>query len=195
MNPGAKMVEDVSKELRATYQILAEDVEAVRALGQADPSQFAVRALIRTYFAFIEGLAHQMRQVAIACAEQDGKLLKSADVGALKEVRYILTDKGEPKEKPDFQKFLPGLLLSIRCFARIHGGDFQADTSDRGWKAMREFVELRNRLVHPKSSAALRIEEPDVEIAMTAAVWFKNTFIHLCEECAKASDRWTGGPT
>ena len=123
----AKVV-TASVELKKVYSILAEDVEEARTYGQTNPSGFAHRSLFRATFALIEGLSFQFRSVSLACAAAMPQLLTTAEVSLLKEEKYKLDNKGTPKASADFQKLLPNIFFSMRCYAKVHGATFEPDS-------------------------------------------------------------------
>jgi hypothetical protein len=183
-------IEDATQDLKRVYSLLAGDVEAARAYGQADPSPFAHRTLFRTYFALIEGLSYQFRKVALACGERDPRLLSAQEIALLKEEKYSLNKEGEPEATTNFQKVLPNVLFSMHCYAKAHGASFQPDTSNHGWGAMQTFVTLRNGLEHPKSAADLELDESQIRSAAEAAAWWKQTVLQLLEICREADEYW-----
>ena len=177
-------------ELKKVFGILAADVEEARRYGQSNPSAFAHRTLFRTYFALIEGLSFQFRRVALACAEAKPGLLTPEEMSLLKEEKYKLNDKGEPEASPEFQRLLPNVLFSMRCYAKVHGATFQPDTRKHGYGAMREFITLRNGLEHPKSAADLAQTDQQIRQAVEAAKWWKANVLRLLDTCREADDYW-----
>ncbi|HTQ39214.1 MAG TPA: hypothetical protein VMJ32_09300 [Pirellulales bacterium] len=144
-------IENASRELKKVYNILAEDVEAVRAYGKSNPSPFAHRTLFRTYFALVEGLSYQFRKLALACAEYKPDLFTKEEIILLKEQKFILSNEGEPVTiHAGFQKPLPSILFTMRCCAKAYGASFLPDTNIQiGYTKMKEFITLRNGLTHP----------------------------------------------
>ena len=172
-------------ELKRVFTILNADLEAALQLGRANPDQFANRTLLRTYFAFVEGLAYQLRQVTIASLE-GSHLLTQAELALLKEERFQLNSKGEPECRENFQSVLPNLLFSIRCYVKNHGASYSPDTGHNGWESMRRAVAVRDRITHPKSASGLEITEEDVAHFTSAAAWWKRTLLEMFRACGEA---------
>ena len=176
-------------QLKDVYRILSGDLDEIVAYGKANPSAFAHRTLIRTHFALIEGLAFQMRQVTLASLEGRG-LLIPPEVALLKEERYYLNKKGEPESNDNFQKALPNLLFSIRCYVKNHGAAFTPDLESPGWEAMKQLVQIRNQITHPKSTADLHLTDRQLQYVVDGAAWWKSTMLAMFTACDEADQYW-----
>lgn len=172
-------------ELKQVFITLNEDLDAALKVGRQDPSQFAHRTLIRTYFAFVEGIAYQLRQVTRASLE-DTDLLTQGERALLREERFHLSAKGEPEAKENFQSALPNLLFSVRCYVKNHGAVYSPDTGHHGWDSMKRAIAVRDRITHPKSASGLEITDEDVNHFVTAAEWWKRTLLEMFEACGEA---------
>jgi hypothetical protein len=181
-----------SVELKKVYNILAEDVEEARTYGQKISSGFAHRSLFRATFALIEGLSFQFRSVSLACAAAMPQLLTTAEISLLKEEKYKLDNKGTPKASADFQRLLPNIFFSMRCYAKVHGVIFEPDTKNHGYESMQKFVSIRNGLEHPKSASGLENSDEDLRHAMEAVIWWKNEVFRLLQACDEADEYWKG---
>ena len=138
----------------------------------------------------IEGLSYQMRQVALACGMAHPTILTHEEVGLLREQQYKLNDKGKPDSSPAYQRMLPNLLFSMRCYAKAHGGTFEPDTSVHGYGSMKKLIEIRNGLEHPKSAEGLNFDDDQLEHAMHAASWWKENMLKLFAVCQEADEYW-----
>ena len=174
-------------ELKRVYSTLGADVDLALELGRRDPGQFAHRTLFRTYFAFVEGLAFQLRNVTLASL-QDTDFLTPGELALLREERFQLNRKGVPEARENFQSALPGLLFSIRCYAKNHGATYEPKTGDAGWDAMQKAVDIRDRLTHPKSAAGLEVTEDDSRQLAAAAAWWKRTLLEMLTACGEADE-------
>lgn len=183
---------DAVEQLKSVYKILSDDMDAAVAYSAKHSNPFAHRTVVRTLFSLIEGLAFQLRQVTVASlAPHAGSgNLTIAELVLLREERYNLNAKGEPEASQNFQNFLPNLLFTIRSYGKNHGATFRADTSARGWEAMRQAVSLRNRITHPKSVADLTLSNQDQLHLIEAAAWWKKTLLEMFDACDRADAEW-----
>jgi hypothetical protein len=174
-------------ELKRVFEVLADDLEDALALGRQSPTQFAHRTLFRTYFAYVEGLAFQLRQVTLASL-QNTQLLSEGELALLRESRFQLNHRGQPEERENFQQFLPNLLFSIRCYVKNHGATYQPDIGHHGWECMKKAVAVRDRLTHPKSAQGLEVTEEDSQVFAEAAAWWKRTLLEMFAACGEADE-------
>lgn len=174
-------------ELKRVYSVLSADLEAALEIGRKDPSQFAHRTLLRTYFAFVEGIAYQLRQVTVASLDESG-LLSSGELALLHEERFQLNAKGVPEPKENFQPMLPNLLFSISCYVKNHGAVYSPDTKHQGWEAMKRAVAVRNRITHPRSAHGLQITDEESRQFARAAAWWQSTLLAMFRACGDADE-------
>lgn len=172
-------------ELKRVYRVLSDDLDAALKIGRADPSQFSHRTLFRSYFAFVEGLSFQLRQVTLASLGETD-VLTSAEISLLREERFQLDRKGTPESRENYQSFLPNLLFSIRCYVKNHGATYLPDLGNNGWESMRKAVEIRDRLTHPKSAPGLEVTNEDSRHLAAAAAWWKRTLLEMFAACGEA---------
>ena len=176
---------DAVDELKRVIMVLNEDLDAALIAGRTDPCQFAHRTLIRTYFAFVEGIAYQLRQVTRASLEGTD-LLTHGERALLREERFQLNAKGEPETKENYQPMLPNLLFSVRCYVKNHGAIYSPDTGSSGWGSMKRAIAVRDRITHPKSAQGLEISDEDTEHFVRAAEWWKRTLMEMFQACGEA---------
>lgn len=181
-----------TEELKKVYNVLAEDVEEARAYGQSKPTGYAHRSLFRAAFALIEGLSFQFRTVSLTCADAMPQLLDTAEISLLKEEKYKLSDKGTSLTASEFQKLLPNILFSMRCYAKVHGATFDPDIGNHGYGSMKKFVVIRNGIEHPKSASALEHTDEDLRHASEAMTWWKKEVLRLLDTCGEADEDWKG---
>jgi len=177
------------EQLKAVYKVLAEDLNEIVAYGKKSPSPFAHRTLVRTHFALMEGLAFQLRQVTLASLQRKG-VLSPEEILLLKEERPALKKNGKVESIDSHQRPLPNLLFSIRCYVKNHGATYEPDTSNSGWAAMREFVQIRNRVTHPKSTEDLDLDDKQLQYVADAASWWKATMLGMFRACEEADRFW-----
>lgn len=84
-------------QLKRTWAILDADLTEAFAYGKRGNTPYAQRALVRAFFAAVEGLSFQLRQVTLASLSGT-TLLTDAETQLLQEVKYFLDEKGRPKQ-------------------------------------------------------------------------------------------------
>lgn len=177
-------------QLKEVWSILTEDLNLAEEYWQIEKTAYAKRALIRAFFAAVEGLSYQLRQVTLATLENT-EFITTAELALLKEERYDLDDKGRAKTKENYLPFHKSFLFSISSYAKNHGVTFEVDKSQPGWQAMQDTIRARNNVTHPKSPKSLMLSDADLKDLMEASQWWQATLLSLFKACEEADVRFT----
>lgn len=148
---------------------------------------FNRRAFVRATIAFVEGLTYSMKRVALAMYDAGEATASAADLVILREKAYHLTDTGEAKERPAKLRTLSNWRFAFRSFARAHGYTASLKVDGPGWQRLQAAIEIRNRLLHPKSRADLAVSDDDVEIVNAAGRWVQDATMELFAALANHS--------
>jgi hypothetical protein len=184
MTPRSAAVSD----LKATFSLLKGDLDAAVALGKRDDTQFARRTLIRTLFAFVEGLTNQLSSVAAASATMTSGILSSEELAALREESYEVDDEGRVRTRATQIAIRRRVRLALRCYPRIHGSTFTADFGGVGWEQFQGALRIRNRLTHPRTERDLSVSDADMSTVGAASGWYQDTVLTLLTACQAADD-------
>lgn len=181
--------EDAVRELKSLYSTLQADVTEAQELYNASGNQFARRVLVRAFFAFIEGLAYNLRQVTLAsCKELPNA--STAELFLLQEEVHEIDEKG--KLRPPREKYLAtgsGFLFSLRMYPKAHGGKYNPQLGDGGWEAFKYALALRDSITHPKSAAKLEISDDALMNFAKASEWGKSAIRGMFDACDEADRR------
>ena len=80
-------------QLKSIWKILNEDLDLAVEYGKAANTPYAQRALVRAFFAAVEGLSYQLRQVTLASLGATD-LLSQPEKHLLEECRHSLDNQG-----------------------------------------------------------------------------------------------------
>jgi hypothetical protein len=167
------MLDGERSSTAAFMALLIEDVIAARARLTASDTQTARRDVVRASLAAIEGVTWVAREhVRTALAELE-QLTPIADM-AMRELSYGVSDRGEPVAQV---RGLP-LLTTIRLVvwqARIISPEIGVQFSAKGWADLRQAVEIRNRITHPKPDQSLAISDGDLAVVGSGMSWLLAT--------------------
>jgi hypothetical protein len=177
-------------EMKAIWSVLDSDIELALEYGRVADTPYAQRALVRAFFAAVEGLSYQLRQVTLATLGKS-KLLTYSERALLAEERYFIDDKGQSKSTSAFLQFPQSLLFSINTYVKNHGAEFSPDLSGHGWHAFRRTTNVRHRVTHPKSASSLILTEVEIEDLMVASKWWNDTMLSMFQACKQADDYWS----
>lgn len=82
-----------SKRAKSIYATLQTDLYEAQELYKASGNQFTRPVLVRVFFAFIEGLAYNLRQVTLASCSQLPNV-SAAELFLLQEETHEIDEKG-----------------------------------------------------------------------------------------------------
>ena len=154
-----RRIEDALKaeinELCSWVTDTAED--GVWKIDPAKVPRTKARMLVRSIFAFIEGIVYSMKQVAL-----------SAD-----RLQNMLTEQEKEQMKSDkLHHFLPNVRLAFDVLGKAFELSCELNTNCTGWNRMAQSVKLRNRLTHPKCPADLELTDQELGWSIEAYSWF-----------------------
>jgi hypothetical protein len=189
--------EDSQKVAAALIQMLDDDVE--RILGRFDalreeasaedvtPDEMhehdrewhsLTRELFRAFFAYVEGTVFSLKQYARYQLAVLGSPLEQHEADATYEGAWRMRDNGVVEWKTANIQFMPNLLFMISLQERLHGLKNQLDKNSLWFRALKESVEVRNRLMHPKHPFDLLPGVEDLKSLLMA----REGFIALLEK-------------
>ena len=176
------------EQLKAVWQILDDDLDLAVKYGQSDNTPYAQRALVRTFFAAVEGLSYQLRCVTLASIGHT-TILSAAELQLLQEERYSLDKSGRPESGKANLPFPQSMLFSIATYVKNHGAVYQPDVSGKGWSAMKHAITARNNVTHPKSVLSLSLSDRDLADLMEASRWWHSTMLSMFVACEQADTK------
>ena len=135
-----------------------EEIDAIR------------RLYIRVFVTMVEGSVAAIKNVILHYSEQ----LNDAERAVLRDVTFDLNEKGVPYERPLRPPILSSLKFAFRIFASVHKLSIVPDYRSSGWQAMKNVIELRNRLTHPKTPNDLKVTDTDLKSVDEAEIWLRD---------------------
>lgn len=157
----------------AFMALLIEDVIAARQRLTASHTQTARRDVVRASLAAIEGMTWVAREHVRSVLAALEQLTSVADL-AMRELSYAVSERGEPIEQV---RGLP-LLTAVRLLvwqARIISPEISVEFSAAGWSDLRQAVNIRNRITHPKPDHDLAISDDDLAVVASGMSWLLAT--------------------
>lgn len=147
---------------RATFiGTLVEDIIGAKRLVAANHTQSNCRHLIRSLFAAIEGMVWKYREHIVDIARSCDSLTLEEEI-AFSEISYSVTPQGKIVETARFVPLLAMFRLTTKLAQRTNT-DFEPSFEGAGWETLRQAVEIRNRITHPKSLNDLQIGDLDLK--------------------------------
>ncbi|MBI1178716.1 hypothetical protein GC207_14885 [bacterium] len=152
-----------------TNRILLADVEQAARNADKTGDAFDTRSYVRAVFAAIEGDLFGMKRVIIERWKETQHPFKGDDLEQLLERPVILANT---PQKSGFLPFHKNLKFVFKCFAEVHGSNFQLKFNHADWQALLDAVEVRNRLAHPKRLEDLTVTEKEQVWILQGARWY-----------------------
>jgi hypothetical protein len=172
-----EVVEGERSRSSAFVALLIKDVIAARERLNAASTQTARRDVVRTSLAAIEGMmwiAREHVRTALADLEQ---LTPVADL-ALRERTYAVSEQGQLTERTAGLPLLTAIRLVVSQ-AKIVSPAIAVEFSGAGWRDLRQSIEVRNRITHPKPDQDLGISDDDLAAVGSGLSWLVATLNYL----------------
>lgn len=166
-----------SSEPKSFVALLIEDVIVARDILRANDNPAARRNLVRSTLAAIEGLVWITRENVRESVEALGELTPLASL-ALRERSYMVADNGDIIEQVRFVT-LPAMIRLICRQAGQVVPDLAVRFDHAGWMRLKQAIEIRNRVTHPKSHLDLEVTNADLEILTAGFAWIAATTEYL----------------
>lgn len=131
------------------------------------------RDLVRAISFGIEGLEWSLRRGVL----KHSKSLTSHEAAALAEESYKVDDRGNVN-------VATSLRLVIQVAKRLP--DYHEDLNHPAWTDLKAAVEVRNRLVHPKSLEDLTLTDDDISQSLSAFFWLIGTVALIIVEIGES---------
>lgn len=168
-----------SNEFAAVARLLIADRDAAWERITNDHSQSSNREFVRVTFAAIEGLLWQLKQHILRDPEKISQL-SIHEHAALLEESYTVDDRGKVRAQPRFLSIGSSIRLVTHILQKFQP-EFTLDFSNDPWRHVKEAVQIRNRLVHPKHPSDLDVSNADVVVCHVAFLWFSAFTLFVLE--------------
>lgn len=89
---------------------------------------------------------------------------------ALSEMSYSVGEDGKVKAERKFVSVTAGVRLASRMAKRADPS-LAVDFGTSGWQELRDAIQVRNRITHPKSVRDVEIEDNDLAVCLGGFYW------------------------
>lgn len=172
-------------------RMLVGDVARADKAHGVRPDQAAKRDFVRTSFAAIEGAVwifrehiHQLAQ-ATETLEEDERIV-------LSETAYGVDQTGRILHQKKFLTLIATIKLCSNIAKRIAPSS-DIDFSASGWQDLRDAVQIRNRITHPKTLEDLQLSGRDVTSCANALHWFLDASTGVMRETLAVAREYADG--
>lgn len=176
---------------RARLKTVGVQLDHLKNLQELSEAQSYSRLTVISTVALFEALTHQLfflidnvDDVILV------RLLPSEYYHALKGLSPRIDKNGEPtlvKIKPNF---FQRLEFSYKCFSKLFGLPVELDKGSGGWSKFKSTIEVRNRIVHPKTVDCLSLTDREISDLNSSHVWFSQMYNDIMTEFHKRAEPW-----
>jgi hypothetical protein len=161
--------------------VLIEDVvTAIARMRDAD-NPIHRREAVRSIFAAIEGFLWQLKQDVYSRGDYFLHGLSVHEQAAILEEAYVVDGNGNVRATPRFLPLATNIRLVVSIIQRYRP-NYKIDFGHRGWSNLKTAIEIRHRLVHPKSLGDLIVTTTEVHEAISAFSWVLALVIEVLRE-------------
>lgn len=172
-----ELIEALGNDVTRCHQelITAIDIGTVDSSGNVDADyEYHARQLVRTIFAFIEGVTFSMKVKAAAHCLKNKKEISDGERFFAVDMDHILTEKGEVVERPAHLRLSDNVRFAFALQERALDLAETFDPSCEWWSCFKSSIRLRDRLTHPKMPADIDISGDEIVSALKAYEGFKD---------------------
>lgn len=188
------------RQFQKLFWTLSADVE--RAFGAANEaeeagqrweSRRARRNAARTLFAWIEATVWSMKQTALQLEEHlPVKAFNAGELAVLREKEFRLEGDGKVKERNKWLRAESNLRFAFWALGRPVQSTFVLQAHGAEWDAYLRALKIRDRLMHPKAAAQLKVSDPEYEVDLVGTWhWFSNAFAEAFAAMMTAAQKYT----
>lgn len=172
------------EEQQSFVRVLLRDALAAMKRNIASDDQLSRRDLVRTLFAACEGLIWVFREHIHSSAATAGEL-RAEEAGALSEVVFSTNEQGRVSSQRRYISISATIRLCVRIACRLDPA-LAIRFDDPAWQEFRTFVEMRNRLSHPKALADLHISDTEAVQCVSSFFWLFEIVAQTMESANRA---------
>jgi hypothetical protein len=175
------------------HRAVVEDVtRAVEDLARED-TPWRRRSFVRAAFASIEAIVFILKQDALRLATAQPGHYSVAQLALLREESYAFS-KGKPHASPRYIPLPDNFRFAVDMV--MHGimPGITLHVGVQAWEALKKGVEVRNRIVHPKSLSDLDVSDEDRENVYRGFLWVHEATIKSLFNAYSARADTKGAP-
>lgn len=160
-------------------RISSEDARFCQELVQTNDSSIVRRLYVRAAVCYVESNVYALKNSVIDMIDCGDFQALPGEMCLLLEESYHLNEKGNIRTRPSFVSLESNIRFVFDITSRANNVEFVLDCSGLGWAAMKNAIEVRNRVTHPKSGSDFDISDTELEYVATAYDWFGRQVVEL----------------
>ena len=169
-------------ELKSMLFHLSNEILKLEQQMQKNKRDIAyLRIYIRTIFSYIEGITFKVKNLSIASAKFHSIKLSVGEELYAQDKRYGLTESGRLIEMTQYIPLKSNIRYMFALASKATKSEYKL-RYDKGWASLRDAIDIRNKLTHPKDISCLMVTRADIQKAQIAYRWFTNNVIIILKQ-------------
>ena len=154
------------------FDIAVQDASSC--IDEADRTQLPryQRSAVRAVFAFIDGCHEFVRGYVKDQAKIFRQSYSVSDIAVLSEESPYVDERGNVKVRPLRVPLVTSIKALVKLLEKNNDASHTVDLTHPGFAALSRAVEVRNRIVHPKSTEDLELSISDMQDVKAAFSWY-----------------------
>lgn len=144
--------------------------------------QFWRRTALRGFSAYVETVVFLFRRLSLLITELNSEALTHAEKAMLMEESYEVDHDGSIRTTQKLIPFKRMLLFVFATTAKATGSSFKLNKADNGFNALQQTMDVRHRLMHPKTSEGMIISDDEMKALEVATDWFHDEMERLMND-------------
>jgi len=157
------------------YQALLADYE----------NQVIRRSFVRSCWAYVEAVTFSVKQYTFSVCQMGTVNISQDDQAFLGDMLVVVDVEGNIQIQRDPTKTLANVKRTFRLSAETFGVDWKPNFGSKGWENLRDSLQIRHRLTHPKSVAEVMVSSNDIQVQKDGIDWFVDCFNEYLESILK----------
>ncbi len=170
-------------EFRKIVSVLESDLDETEQHLKNNDSQVWRRTFYRSFFAYLEGQTHALKQLFLF---YDWWTVDLDTEYKIRNQRHIQNKDGSVKIVDTYLPLVQNIKLLFKAFTTaLHIEPIISD-SDKSWELLAKAASVRNRIVHPKKSEDLVISDEEIQLIRYVGRWFLSNSAQLLKKRVQA---------
>lgn len=185
-------LESLFGEMVKVLEALKQDLDFSLVVLQKDPANQMVRRMaIRNFCAFAEGTVHGWKNLTLEFHKVFASGLTHQEIAALREETSEVDSNGKAGTRRMNIPFQHNFKFACNTYRRVFLNSYEPDFGVDSWQKVIEVFKVRDRLMHPKASKSVEVEDAEILALKQAFFWLNEVGRKLPEswETAKIQER------
>ena len=164
-------------DLLESSGLLRDDIQRLlEAFADNWDDQTFRRVLVRAGWSYVEAVVFGLKQIVLRACTLGSENLSAKTQAFLSERRIEVNSQGEARVLAVHIDTMKNIKLALKLASTRFDVPWQPAFGDGSWEKLRDSLQLRHRLTHPKAAAELHVTDPELDDHQKSFSWFMTSF-------------------